>query len=367
MPPSPDRLPVAVITGYLGSGKTTLLNRLLQDPGLVDAAVIINEFGEIALDHLLVATPGENMVMLASGCVCCEMRGDLVDTLRDLYLKRRDGAIPPFGRVLIETTGLADPVPILQTLLTDRELAPLFRLDSVVTLVDGVHGEAQLDSSAEAVKQAALADRLLISKPDVAAAASRERLEARLARLNPGAETFPVVRGVIDPMSLFGAGLDDAARGAGIARWLSAERYPQTHLHHAGHDGHEHALADSGISAFCIYYDRPVTSSGLVVWLNLLAGLRGANLLRVKGLLNVEGKPVVVQAVQTLIHEPVTLERWPDADRRSRLVFITRDMERAEIQRTLAALELDATRDAGRRAFDPEAYRRFVAVAKNFR
>ena len=362
-----DRIPVAVITGYLGSGKTTLLNRLLQDPGLADAAVIINEFGEIALDHLLIATPSERMVMLANGCVCCEMRGDLVDTLRDLYLKRRDGAIPAFGKMLIETTGLADPVPILQTLVTDRELAPLFRLDSVVTLVDGVHGEAQLDSSAEAVKQAALADRLLITKSDLASAASVAQLKARLARINPGAEMFPVVHGAIEPGNLFGAGFDDVSRSAGVTHWLNAERFPEGTAHHARHHGHEHHFVGSNISAFCIYRDRPVTAAGLVIWLNLLAGLRGANLLRVKGLLNVEGKPVVVHAVQTLLDEPVTLERWPDADRRSRLVFITRDMDRAGIEKTLAALEFVGAAGTARGAFDSGTYARFVKAAKAFR
>jgi G3E family GTPase len=364
---APDRTPVTIITGFLGSGKTTLLNHLLQDPGLTNAAVIINEFGEIALDHLLVAAPAASMVLLANGCVCCEMRGDLVDTLRELYIKRRDGALPPFGKVLIETTGLADPVPILQSLITDAEIAPVFRLDSVVTLVDAVHGESQLDLHAEAVKQAALADRLLLTKSDLASPAALPPLEARLARINPGAEVFPVKHGAIDPGKLFGAGLDDASRSDGIARWLNAERFDGSDACDAGDDGHGDHSVESHINAFCIYYDRPVTASGLVVWLNLLAGLRGANLLRVKALLNVEGRPVVVHAVQTLIAEPVTLERWPDADRRSRLVFITREMKRAEIERTLAALEFTGAGAAPAGGFDAEAYARFAALARNFR
>jgi G3E family GTPase len=360
------RVPVSLITGFLGSGKTTLLNRLLQDPGLANAAVIINEFGEIALDHLLVAQPAESTVVLASGCVCCEMRGDLVDTLRGLSAQRAEGVIPRFDRVLIETTGLADPVPILQTLITDAEIAPLFGLDSIVTLVDAVHGESQLDTYPEAVKQAALADRLLLTKSDIAPPGALAPLGLRLARLNPGAELSAVTRGSVEPEKLFGAAID-AARGAGVARWLNVERFPGGDAHHAHHDSHDHRSAASNISAFCICRDRPVTASGLVMWLNLLAGLRGANLLRVKGLLNVEGQPVVVHAVQTLLDEPVTLERWPDADRRSRLVFITRDMDRAGIEKTLAALEFTDAVGGAQSAFDPGTYARFVKAAKAFR
>jgi G3E family GTPase len=360
------RTPVAIITGCLGSGKTTLLNHVLRDPRFADAAVIINEFGEVALDHLLVATPDESMVVLGNGCICCEMRGDLVGTLSSLYLKRREGGIPRFGKVLIETTGLADPVPILQTLITDRELQPLYRVDSVITLVDAVHGEAQLDAGAEALKQAALADRLLVSKSDLAPAQAFERLHARLAGVNPGADIHPVVRGVVDPGQLFGAGLDDVARGASLSRWLNAERYPDSGGHER-HGSHEHGHGETDVEAFCIYREEPATSAGLAVWLNLLASLRGAQLLRFKGLLNVEGRPVLVQAVQTLIHEPVPLERWPDAERRSRLVFITRGMARAEIERTLPALALDGPAAGAPGGFDAAAYARFAAVAGNFR
>ena len=354
------RTPVSVITGCLGSGKTTLLNHVLRDPAFADAAVIINEFGEIALDHLLVTAPDESMVVLGNGCICCEMRGDLVGTLAGLYLKRRQGGIPAFGRVLIETTGLADPVPILQTLVTDRELAPLYRTDSIVTLVDAVHGESQLEAGAEAVKQAALADRLLVSKCDLAPAGAYERLRERLALLNPGAEIHSVTRGAIDPERLFGAGPDDAARGAGLARWLNADGYRDA-------AGSHYRPVDGGVSAFCVYHDRPVTRAGLALWLNLLASMRGAQLLRFKGLLNVEGEPVVVQAVQTLVHEPVTLERWPDAERRSRLVFITRGMAPADIERTLPALAFEDAGPGAPGGFDAAAYARFTAIAGNFR
>lgn len=358
------RTPVAIITGFLGSGKTTLLNRLLQRPEMAGAAVIINEFGEIGLDHLLIATPSENTVLLSSGCLCCTVRGDLVETLADLYRKRHEGAIPTFDRVIVETTGLADPVPILQTLVTDPELAPLFDLDSVVTLVDAVNGAQQLDAHSESVKQAAMADRLLLSKTDLASGVATEALRARLARINPGAQISTPVRGDADPDELFGAGLTGASAAA-VQRWLGDAEFARAEAHH----DHEHDVNrhDDHIRAFCIHHDAPISAAGLEVWLNMLAALRGARLLRVKGLLNVDGTPVAIHAVQTLIHEPVTLERWPDADRRSRLVFITRDMTREEIEGTLPTLSFRP--DAGRKsaALDPKAYAEFLEAAKTFR
>lgn len=365
---SPDRIPVSIITGFLGSGKTTLLNRLLQHPAMANAAVIINEFGEIGLDHLLIATPSENTVLLSSGCLCCTVRGDLVKTLGDLYIKRRDSVIPPFNQVVVETTGLADPVPIIQTVVTDPELAPLFRLDGVVTLVDGVNGERQLDEHEESVKQAAVADRLLITKTDLAPAAVIDGLCRRLARVNPGAQIFPVAHGEIAPQELFGSGLHDAAPDAAIARWLREDAYAgaEARAHHHEHPTLDVNRHDDHIRAFCIYHERPVSATGLTVWLNTLAALRGANLLRVKGLLNVDGQPVAVHAVQTLIHEPAQLAAWPDEDRRSRLVFITRDMERAEVERTLAALDLPDTPRDPQRALDPQAYAQFLSAMERF-
>jgi G3E family GTPase len=356
--PSPLRTPVSIITGFLGSGKTTLLNHLLADPAMAGAAVIINEFGEIGLDHLLIATPSENTVLLASGCICCTVRGDLVDTLRDLDAKRRTGSIPAFDRVLIETTGLADPVPIIQTVITDEKLAPRFELDGVITLVDAVNGMSQLDRQTEAVKQAAVADRLLLTKADLADPQTITALTLRLSRNNPGAALQTVCKGVIEPAALFGAALSAQARSVDLERWLNdraiadvADAAAQTHRH----DDHIHAC--------CIYLDEPISTLGMSAWLTALASLRGANLLRVKGLLNVEGRPVAVHAVQTLIHEPISLARWPDDDRRSRLVFIARDMARAEIEATLDVLRLKpAQRSDGPRQLDPRAYAQFVAA-----
>jgi G3E family GTPase len=364
----PDRTPVSIITGFLGSGKTTLLNHLLQHPGMAGAAVIINEFGDIGLDHLLVATPNENTVLLSSGCICCTVRGDLVDTLRNLFFQRRDGGIPVFDRVVIETTGLADPVPIIQTVITDDELAHCFCLDSVVTLVDGVNGALQLDQQAESVKQTAVADRLVITKCDLASPAAIEALQVRLARINPAAQQFVVAHGEIAPDSLFGASLDRAeADGGAVVRWLGEAAVAKSalgrRLPRARHSDFRH---DDHIRAFSIHFDAPVSSAGLTAWLIALASLRGANLLRVKGLLNVDGNPVVVHAVQTLIHEPLALAHWPDADRRSRLVFITRDMLREDIEATLGVLRWQGTSRQPQQTLDPQAYAKFLAAMEKF-
>jgi len=364
---TPHRTPVSIITGFLGSGKTTLLNRLLQDPCMAGSAVIINEFGEIGLDHLLVTTPAENMVLLRSGCLCCTVRGDLVETLADLWAKRGRGDIPTFDRVLVETTGLADPVPILRTLASDEDIAPRFRPDTVLTLVDAVNGEAQLDAHVESVKQAAVSDVLLLSKTDIADAGAVMRLGARLARINPGARVERAVRGAVEAATLFGNTLwDAAAHGPDVERWLAEEAYAATTRGHQRHT-HEANRHDAHIRAFALRREAPATATGLTAWLNLLESLRGANLLRVKGLVNVEGQPVVVQAVQSVVHEAVMLERWPSEDRGTRIVFIARDMERAEVEATMVLLDLAPVRGKGAGAIDPEAYARFVALAGAFR
>lgn len=360
------RLPVSIITGFLGSGKTTLLNRLLQDPAMAGAAVIINEFGEIGLDHLLIATPNENTVLLASGCICCTVRGDLVNTLRDLDKQRRAGDLPPFDRILIETTGLADPVPIAQTVVTDEKLAPTYQLDSVITLVDGVNGLQQLDSQPESVKQAALADRLLITKTDLPGAATVPALLARLSELNPGAQVLTVAHGEVTPVLLFGAAINAEARAAEVQRWLCEDAFVRVEAQQSALATRNRASAhDARIQSYSLHLDEAISAEGLTAWLTALASLHGTELLRVKGLLNVEGEPVAVHAVQTLIHEPVTLQQWPDAERRSRLVFIARGMNRAAIEATLDVLRWKSmsTLPAGETPKpDPQAYARFLAA-----
>ena len=360
----PDVTPVSLITGFLGSGKTTLLNRVLADAQMAGAAVIINEFGEIGLDHLLVTTPAENMILLRSGCLCCTVRGDLVETLADLYRKRAAGAIPAFDRVLVETTGLADPVPILRTLATDEELAALFRLDSVVTVVDSVNGRMQLECHPESVKQAAVADVLVMSKTDVASEDEARALGARLRRINPGARRRAAIRGAIDAAELFGHAPQHEHAGAIVERWLGEDAVRDAALEH--NEEHVHADVnrhDAHIRAFCLRREAPVSSAGLMAWLNLLAGLKGAHLLRVKALVNVDGQPVAVHAVQSVLHEPIVLDAWPSADRSTRIVSIVRDMERRDIERTLELLDVQiAERPAGA-LIDPQEYARFVAAA----
>jgi G3E family GTPase len=356
-----DRPPVSIITGYLGSGKTTLLNRLLQDPGMARAAVIINEFGEVALDHLLVATPNENTVLLANGCLCCTIRGDLVGTLADLLAKRGAGGIPAFDRVLVETTGLADPVPVLRTLASDEAIAPRLRPGAVITMVDAVNGEGQLEDCPESVKQTAVADCLVVSKTDIAAPSALGRLRRRLARVNPGAQVLEAVRGAVAPGLLFGAALEPAAEREAVERWLNEDAYAKTAPARAA------GRHVDGIRTFAVRHEAPVTGAGLAAWLNLMATLKGANLLRVKGIINVEGSPVAVHVVQSVIHEPLTLASWPSADRGTRIVFITRGMPREDIEATLPALGLDAGRRTAGAAIDPAAYARFVSAAAGFR
>lgn len=357
-----DRPPVSIITGYLGSGKTTLLNSLLRDPGMARAAVIINEFGEVALDHLLVATPNENTVLLANGCLCCTIRGDLVGTLAGLLAQRGAGGVPAFDRVLVETTGLADPVPVLRTLASDPAIAPLMRPGAVITMVDAVNGERQLHDCPESVKQAAVADCLVVSKTDIAAPTAVARLRTRLASMNPGAQVLEVIGGAIAPGALFGSTLlDPAAERGAVERWLNEQAYTGVESPRAvGRHGDD-------IRAFAVRHEDPVTDAGLAAWLNLMATLKGARLLRVKGIVNVAGRPVVVHVVQSVIHEPATLDSWPSADRGTRIVFITRGMARSEIESTLPTLGLDAGGRAAGTAIDPAAYARFVRAAAGFR
>jgi G3E family GTPase len=321
---SAERLPVSLITGFLGSGKTTLLNRLLRRPEMADSAVVINEFGEVALDHLLVEPVTGEAVVLASGCICCAVRGDLQDALRRLLVQRERGEVPAFSRVLIETSGLADPAPIVQLLLNNPLLGHDLRLDTVVATVDGVGGIGQLEQYGEALKQAAIADRLFVTKTDLAPVPAVEALFQALRAINPGAVVETVLHGEIDPTRLFGAG-------------LSAQRGPAQWLNHRAFDDHHHT---HGISAVSLVAERPLDWLAFHHWLGELRAAYGDRLLRVKGVLNVAGEtgPIVIHGVQHVFHPPVALRRWPDGERSSRLVMIVRDLDRETITAGWASL-----------------------------
>ena len=365
MDPLASRLPVTVITGFLGSGKTTLLSRLLRDPGMNRAAVIINEFGEVGLDHELVEASSEQMTLLSNGCLCCTLRTDLQETLRELFVKRRAGDVIDFDRVFVETTGLADPAPVLHSLASDGLLGAQYRLNGVVTLVDAVNGMGSLDTMPEAAKQAALADRLVITKTDIADAAAVGRLTDRLQAMNPYALVSIAVDGVLDPDLLreitptsvgalardpnrwlmragaevaAGAALTSGETAAGAAGATPAPEEHGSYLREriAGRAG----AHDAAIHSFCLWFDAPFTWDTLTASLQVLTALRGPDLLRVKGIVNVEGEagPVAIHGVQHIFHPPVKLGQWHAADRRSRIVFIMRNIPRESIEALFGAV-----------------------------
>lgn len=373
---SEGRLPITILTGFLGSGKTTLLNRLLRDPAMKGSLVIVNEYGEVGLDHLLMETPADETILLANGCLCCAVLGDLVVTLTRLLERRTAGELPPFDRVMIETTGLADPAPLLQTVLSEPEISAAFRLDAVVTVVDAVNGAAQLDRHFESVKQAAVADRIVLSKTDLAAPADLEALRGKLARLNRSAPLLVAIRGGIAADELLGdrpgsrdwaAWLGAAAPEAGGHAGHHHDHAPEGHRHE-GHRHGDHARRHvDGIDTFSVRRDGAVTKDGLRLWLNALSRFKGPNLLRVKGIVNVEGAPVVVHAVQHLFHEPETLDAWPDEDRSTRMVFIAQGLDRSEVEATLAALDFGTGGEAAApNLFAAEDYGRFVEALRHF-
>ncbi len=371
---------VTLITGFLGSGKTTLLNALLKDPALTDAVVIVNEFGEVGVDADLMMGSSENVVQLANGCLCCSVKGELIDTFRDLTIQRQAGVIPKFNRVIIETTGIADPGPVLQIILTNPMVRNNYALDGIVTTLDAINGSTSLANFPESVRQVAVADRIVLTKSDLASAGEGEALAAlrrEVRALNPAAPIIEAVKGHLDPKQLFGLGIYDAESGRpDLERWIDAQAYDahdeaadafksgktldaaavaetyarqghQTGDGAAAHAHHHHHGSD--IKSFCVTRDEPVSLDTLRLFLDAIARDAGPNLLRVKGLIHVAERPdtpAVIQGAQQIFHSLDWLPEWPSADRRTRIVFITKGIERAHVEDALALIERIAKRTA---------------------
>jgi G3E family GTPase len=339
-------IPVSVLTGFLGSGKTTLLNTMLKDAFLANACVVINEFGDVGIDHLLVESSNENVVELSSGCLCCTIRGDLIDTLNDLINRRSAGTLKAFDRIVIETTGLADPAPVLHALMRDDLLLQRVKLEGVITVVDGFNGMSTLDTHPEAVKQVAMADRIVMTKFDLLEGKEGEdmlfAIIARMRKLNPSARLLTTHRGEATAERLFNTGLYDATtKTIDVQGWLSiegverAEKAKHNHHHHGQHHHHDASRHDQHIRSFAFRDARPISPQGLELFLELLTTYHGPNLLRFKGIIHVSddpSRPLAVHGVQHVLHPPVRLAIWPDVKPETRLVFIVKDIEKATIE-----------------------------------
>ncbi len=334
-------IPVSVITGFLGSGKTTLLARLMRDPAMGRTAVIINEFGAIALDHDLIETSEESFVQLSNGCLCCNVRSDLTLTLGDMAARRAQGTLPAFERVVIETSGLADPAPILHALMTDRDLNGIYTLDGVITTVDALTGVATLEHYEESWRQVAVADRIVITKTDLDGV-DTEAIKKRLAVINPGAQVIAAAQGAIAPSLLFDCGVYGAGRKQpDVSAWLA-------HDAAGARDYHRHT---GDLGSFCIVREAPLHAVTLTLLLSALAENCGADLLRMKGIVNVREdpeRPAVIHGVRHVYHAPVWLPRWPSADRRTRMVFIGRNLRESWVRTLIELLDAEVAAETAR-------------------
>ena len=370
-----NKIWITVITGFLGSGKTTLLNTLLKHPEMNQAAVIVNEFGEIGIDYDLVERSDENIVQLANGCLCCSVKGDLIDTFRDLYIQRNAGTIPYFDRVVIETTGIADPASVLQIIFTNPMVMNHYSLDGVVTTVDVINGVSSLGRFPECVKQAAIADRLILTKSDLVEVSDHgekvKDLSDRLRALNPAAPIIVRNTGDVDPGDLFETGMfNPETKKIDFNSWLNPEQYlsettenpfnaneadseatisyykdrGHTPEHRRGNDNHHH---NPLIKTFCIVREEPMSLEMLRMFLEGLSNEAGPDLLRVKGIVNIENepkRPAIIQGAQLIFHSLEFMDRWPSEDHRTRIVFITHNIDKKYIEDTMSLIERVAER-----------------------
>ena len=327
----PNNIPVLIITGFLGSGKTTLLSALLKQEAMKNTAVIINEFGEVGLDHNFVETTDENIVELQNGCICCTIQEDLKSTLLDLIKKMERNIIPYFNRVVIETTGLADPVPIIHTLMTSLDLLRAYSIDGIITLVDAVNGENTYNNHEEAVKQTALADKIILSKVDLSKKSKINLIKSRIKKINPKANIVETNRETLPLTELLGLNdYDPSNKSWDVREWLAIEKYNETNHKH-NHNINRHG---DNIESFSLVTNQQISITTFNFFIELLSSQMGSKLLRLKGMLNIKGKdgPAIIHGVQHIFHPIEWIEEWPDEDRSTRLVFITRDIKKSYIE-----------------------------------
>jgi G3E family GTPase len=368
-------LPTFLVTGFLGSGKTTFLNWLLSKSDASRVAVIVNEFGEIGLDHLLIATPVENIMLIEGGCLCCEVRGDLVQTLTDLRKRRDNNEIRFFDKVVIETTGLSNPVPIIQTLLCDEDVRDTYQLSKIITTVDVVNAELQMEKHAECIRQTAIADLLLLTKIDLATPEMLDAVKRKIDLINPGAGQIHVVKA--SPQSVSASDLlsgetaqsrqsflDSITIAESLLQNLYPASQPASLWSRSSMTSTAHQVKSLGIESFVLRRPGEIDGPNLVIWLNLLSTLKGERLLRLKAILNVEGRPIAIHAAQTVVHEPVELSEWPSQDRDSRFVVISQGSIRTEFEQSLALLDFQTPTPQDVPTFDPKAYQQFLRLAE---
>jgi G3E family GTPase len=376
-----NKIAVTILTGFLGSGKSTFLNALLKNDAFKNTLVIVNEFGQIGLDHLLIEQPEENIILLEGGCLCCEVRGDLVQTLNDIQNRMLSGKIAKFDRIIIETTGLSNPIPILQSIICDREISNSFSMGKVITIVDGKEIVHQLDEYLESLQQIAIADLILVSKSDIPGSLSLKEINECIRDINPGSPLAKVDHGIVEQMYLneiLGQSvhleeksfMDWMSRSEELIfnrKLLSKESLEFSSSLHPIQSGGISLLSESNkVQTFSLRKEGEITGNSFVIWLNLLATMKGENILRFKAILNIGGKPVALHATQTIVHEPVALEKWPSEDKSSRFVVISKGPIQKQFERSLELLDFNVPEHQEVALINPDAYKKFLKIAESF-